>query len=124
MSLLRELSCDQPAEDVVPIMEAIQAVCATLLIEGKTRAGKVNVKWSGDFFNSNTSLVVGAAAMAISSSRAYQKNKRGTFTLHAKDAYERRMITRIVDSMIQSKKFKIARTKFQGKGKTWIMKTV
>ncbi len=124
MDLLRELSSEQP-DNAVPIMEAIQAVCSSLLIEGKrTSAGKVNVPGSKDFFNNNTGLVVGAAAMAISSQRAYQHNKRGTFTLHAKDAYERRMITRIVDSMVQSKKFKIARTKFQGKGKTWVMKTV
>lgn len=122
MSLLHELSCEPSDEPVIPIMEAIKAVCSTLLIEG--RAGKVNFKGTGDFFNNNTKLVVGAAAMAISSSKAYQHNKRGTFTLHAKDAYDKRMITRIVDSMVQSKKFKIARTKFQGGGKTWIMKAV
>ena len=125
MNLLQELTNETVADDVIPIMEAIRVVCSNLLIEGRShRAGKYNPKGSSDFFNSNTKLVVGAAAMAISSHRAYQKNKRATFTFHAKDAYERRMITRIVDSMVKSKKFKIARTKFQGANKTWVMKPI
>ena len=122
MKLLRELTEDQP-NDSINIVEAVEAACS-MLVENK-RGGRVNPQGTAkDFFNNNPSLVTGAAALAISAQNKYQVNKRGTFTMHAKNAYERRMVTRIVDAMVSSKEYKIARTKFSGHGKTWVLKKV
>lgn len=122
MKLLRELSEQMDNGNHIRVMEAIDAAFSTLM-ENK-RGGKITPKGSRDFFNSNSKLVIGAAAMAISANRQYQLNKKSTFTLHAKDAYERRMITQIVDALTRSRKFKIARTKFTGQNKTWVLKPV
>ena len=121
MKLLRELVEDQ--NDYVDIVGAVDAVCS-MLVEN-TRGGRVNPRGTAkDFFNNNPKLVTGAAALAISAQNKYQVNKRGTFTLHAKNAYERRMITRIVDAMISSKEYKITQAKSAGAGKTWVLKKV
>ena len=127
MKFLKELLDETP--DHINIMEAIELACEELMVlEGRRnnfQGGRSHPKYGHrDFFNNNPKLVTGAAALAISGNKQYQINKRGTFTLHAKDAYERRMITRIVDALTTSKHFRIARTKFAGGGKTWVLKKV
>ena len=114
MNLLRELT--EEKSDHMPIMEAVEAAL---------EEAKVGVKGSAkNFFSANQKLVVGAASMAVSAKAAYQRNKKFTVSLHAKDAYERRMITSIVDALTKAKKFKVVRTKFQSGGKTWVLKKV
>ena len=122
MDLLRDLI--EIKSDHVPIMEALNSLD---LIEENTRGGKVvtrAIKGAGKFFNANPSLVIGAAAMAVGAYSAYKRNKRNTITLHAKDAYERRMITSVVDALTKQNRFRVVRTKFQGGGKTWQLQRV
>lgn len=123
MNLLRELTTD--ITDHVPIMEAIAALS---VLDENTQGGRVNLKGASktakDFMKGNPALVIGAAALAIGAYSSYKKNKRNTITLHAKDAYERRMMTSIVDALITGNKFRIVRTKFQNSGKTWVLKRV
>lgn len=122
MELLRDLI--EIKIDHVPIMEALNSL---ELIEENKRGGKViprAMKGAKAFFNANPSLVIGAAAMAVGAYTAYKRNKRNTITLHAKDAYERRMMTSIVDALTKGNVFRVVRTKFSGGGKSWQLKRV
>ena len=117
MDLLRDLI--EIKSDHVPIMEALESL---ELIEENSRGGKVlprAMKGAKAFFNANPAMVIGAAAMAVGAYSQYKRNKRNTITLHAKDAYERRMMTSVVDALTKQNAFRVARTKFQGGGKTW-----
>ena len=78
----------------------------------------------GKFMNANPALVIGAAALAVAAHGKYKRNKRNTITLHAKDAYERKMMTSIVDALTKGGKFRITRTMFKQGGKSWILKRV
>lgn len=78
----------------------------------------------GKFMNANPALVIGAAALAVAAHGQYKRNKRNTITLHAKDAYERKMMTSIVDALTKGGKFRITRTMFKQGGKSWILKRV
>lgn len=95
-------------------------------IRENTRGGMIRkgMAKAGKFMNANPSLVVGAAALAVAAHGAYKRNKRNTISLFAKDAYERRMMTSIVDALISQNKFRVVRTKFQQGGKSWILKRV
>ena len=83
--------------------------------------GKVAVRGAGQFFKANPGLVIGAAALALDARGKYKRNKRNTIRLHAKDQYERRMMTSIVDALTRGGKFKIKRVHFQSGGKTWVL---
>jgi hypothetical protein len=134
MSLLQELTTEN--SDHVPIMEAISLIkrkidngedytdVNTKPIKENTRGGKITPKGAKGFFNANPGLVIGAAALAVGAYNKYKSNKRNTITLHAKDAYERRMMTSIVDVLTKQNKFRVLRTKFQQSGKTWVLKRV
>ena len=91
-----------------------------------TRGGIIRrgLQKAGKFMRANPSLVVGAAALAVGAHAAYKRNKRNTITLFAKDAYERRMMTSIVDALIKGNKFRVVRTKFSSGGKSWVLKRV
>jgi len=122
MDLLRDLI--EIKSDHVPIMEALRSL---ELIEENTRGGKIvprAIKGAKAFFNANPSMVVGAAAMAVGAYAQYKRNKRNTITLHAKDAYERRMMTSVVDALTKQNAFRVVRTKFSGGGKSWQLKRV
>lgn len=126
MSLLKELTDTKTTH--IPIMEVLEQLC--ILEEGRRRNPTVNLNAVGvkgapkHFYQVNDKLAVGAAAIAISSHAHYQRNKKATFSLHAKDAYERRMITKMVTALTQAGKYKVVRTKFQSGGKTWVMRVV
>lgn len=122
MDFLRDLIDIE--SDHVPIMEALNSLD---LIEENSRGGKVvprAIKGAKAFFNANPAMVIGAAAMAVGAYTQYKRNKRNTITLHAKDAYERRMMTSVVDALTKGNAFRVVRTKFQGGGKSWQLKRV
>ena len=89
-----------------------------------TRGGMIRkgLGKASKFMRANPALVVGAAALAVAAHGACKRNKRNTISLFAKDAYERRMMTSIVDALTKGGKFRVVRTKFSGGGKSWILK--
>lgn len=117
MALLRQLITNQLTNHV-PIMEALQKMGLTQ----NSTFGKKVPSGAKEFFKQHPSLVIGASALAITAYKKYTQNKRNTITLYAKNAYERRMITSIVDALTKENKFKIIKTRFQNGGKTWELK--
>ena len=95
-------------------------------ITENTRGGMIRKGMGkmGKFMNANPALVIGAAALAVNAYGKYKRNKRNTITLHAKDAYERKMMTSIVDSLTKGNKFRVVRSMFRQGGKSWILKRV
>jgi len=123
MELLRELvESEQEEIDALPLMEALEESIRTLGLQHK--GGKVNAMIGGakDFFKANPGLVTGAAVLAVSALKQYKNNQRNTVKLHAKTAYEKKMMTSIADALQKEGKFKLHRIKFEGGGKTWILK--
>ena len=120
MNLLRELI--EQETDALPLIEALEESIRSLNLQ--SAGGRVNAGIQGakEFFKANPGLTVGAAALAISAIVQYKKNQRNTIKLHAKTAYEKKMMTSIVDSLQKDGKFKIHRIKFEGGGKTWVLK--
>lgn len=121
MDLLRELTQLDETTEALPLLEALEESIRSLNLSSK--GGKINPTIAGakDFFAANPALVVGAAALAVSAYGQYQKNKRNTIRLHAKTAYEKKMMTSIVDTLTKDNKFKVQRIKFEGGGKTWVL---
>lgn len=123
MKLLRELIEPEIEEvEAIPLVEALEESIRSIQLQKS--GGKLNAALNGasSFFKANPGLVVGAAALALSSLKKYKQNQRNTIRLHAKTAYEKKMITSIVDALKKDGKFKIHRIKFEGGGKTWILK--
>lgn len=122
MSILKELVESEDKIDALPLLEALEESVKTLRMQKKGGRVSQGLKNAQDFFKANPALTVGAAALAIGGLSAYQKNKRNTIHLHAKTAYEKKMMTSIVDALQKDGLFKIERIKFEGGGKTWVMK--
>ncbi len=123
MSLLRELTeYEQDPVDAIPILEALEESVRSLNLQQRGGKVKTAIKGAADFFKANPVLATGAAAMAVNAFATYKKNKRNTIRLHAKTAYEKKMMTSIVDALQKEGKFKIHRIKFEGGGKTWILR--
>lgn len=123
MSLLRELTdYEQDPIDAIPLVEALEESIRSLQMAHK--GGKLNpsIKGAADFFKANPGLTIGAAALAVGAYSQYQKNKRNTIRLHAKTHSEKKMMTSIVDALQKEGKFKVQRIKFEGGGKTWILR--
>lgn len=122
MKLLRELAQPEVEQiDALPLMEALEEAVRKLNMQHKGGLTKA-VHGAKSFFKANPALTVGAAAMAVSALATYNKNKRNTIRLHAKTAYEKKMMTDIVDALQKGGKFKVHRIKFEGGGKTWILR--
>lgn len=123
MGLLQELvETEQDCADAIPLMEALEESIRSLNMQHA--GGKVNSMIGGakDFFKANPGLVTGAAVLAVSALKHYKNNQRNTVKLHAKTAYEKKMMTSISDALIKEGKFKLHRIKFEGGGKTWVLK--
>jgi len=121
MDLLQEITGEYDSE-VVPLMEAISQSVRQLQLAKK--GGKVTNKMVKDFISKNPKLTDAAAINALSAYQQYKTNKRNTVTLFAKSAYDKRMVKRMVDSMIKSKKFKLHRSKYADGGKYYELKQI
>ena len=99
--------------------EAINAVKQT-----KPRFIKPAIKGAKDLFTKNPGLTIAAAAVAVDAYDKYRRNKRNTISLFAKDAFEKRMMKDVVDSLTQSGKFKLKHTKYAHGGQYWVLKRV
>ena len=119
-SLIQEcLELNQDNIEAIPIVELLDESVKKLNLQKKGGLVKSGVK---DLFKANPGLVSGAAMLAISGLNEYNKYLRNTFKLHAKSAYDRKMVSSIVDALKDSGKYRIHRIKFEGGGKTWIMR--
>lgn len=122
MDLLRELTLTEQEDiNAVPLMEALEEAVRSF---GSNSKGGIEKAVGGakEFFAKNPELAIGATALAIGAYAEYNKNKRNTIRLHAKTPSEKKMMTSIVDALQQNGKFKIHRIKFEGGGKTWVLK--
>lgn len=123
MSILKELITDESKPiEALPIIEALEEAVKSLNLSSKGGLVSQGIKNAGAFFKANPALTTGAAALAIGALGNYQKNKRNTIHLHAKTAYEKKMMTSIVDALGKDGLFKVQRIKFEGGGKTWILR--
>lgn len=121
MDLLQEITEEYDSE-VVPLMEAISQSVRQLQMAKK--GGKVTNKMVKDFIRKNPKLTDAAAINALSAYQQYKTNKRNTVTLFAKSPYDKRMVKRMVDSMIKSKKFKLHRSRYADGGKYYELKQI
>lgn len=118
MQLLNELLDIQTP---VPLMEALEESLITA-----SKGGKIlpDVKGAKDFFKKNPVLTIAAASMAINAYAKYKQSQRNTIRLFAKDAYEKKMMTDIVDTLTKQGKFKLAKTAYADGGKVWVLTRV
>jgi len=121
MDLLREIT-EEYNSDVLPLMEAISKSVKELKLTKK--GGTVTNKMVKDYIKANPKLTAAAAMHAVAAYQQYKTNKRNTVKLFAKTPYEKRMITNVVKSMLDSKKFKLHRTRYAEGGKYWELKQV
>jgi len=121
MDFLKEITEDYSIE-TIPLMEAISQAVRELKLMKK--GGKVTNKMIKDFIKDNQNLTKAAAINALSAYSQYKTNKRNTISLFARNAYDKRLVKSIVDSMISSKIFKIHRVKYAQGGKFWEMKKI
>lgn len=121
MSILKEcIKINQETIDALPLLEKLDEAIKALNLQSK--GGLVNGKGVKSLFKANPKLVTKAATLAINGLNQYNKYLRNTIKLHAKSAYEKKMMTSIVDSMKNSGQFKIFRIKYEGGGKTWVLR--
>jgi len=119
--MLREL-VQQDEVDALPLMEAIEESLRDLHLQKRGGTVQSAIQGAKDFFRANPLLVTGAAALAVDAYMQYKKNKRNTIRLHAKTDYEKRMMTSIVDALTKEGTYAPPKIKFEGGGKTWILK--
>jgi len=124
MQMLKECyTLTQEQVDAIPLVEALEESVRELKLRkagGAVKNSAVDLK---GFFKDNKNLVGDAAVLALSSFNEYRKHRRDTIKLHAKSAYDKKMMTSIVDALKNSGKFKVQRIKFEKGGKSWILKT-
>jgi len=121
MRLLKEcLEITEESVDAIPLLETLDESIKHLNLQKK--GGIVNAAGVKDLFKANPKLVTKAATLAINGLNQYNKYLRNTIKLHAKSSYDRKMMTSIVDAMKNSGKFKVYRIKYEGGGKTWVMR--
>ena len=110
----------QEPSDALPIVEVLDEAVRELKLQKK--GGLAIPKGAKEFFGANQKLATDASVLAIGAISQYSNIQRNTIKLHAKSAYERKMITSIVDALKGTGKFRVHRIKFEGGGKTWILR--
>ncbi len=126
MSLLQEcIEINQEQVDALPVLEMLDESIKQLGLQsagGIAPHRLVQGKAIRDMFKTNPKLVTKAATLAINGLNQHNKYLRKTIKLHAKSAYDRKMMTSIVDALKGTGQFKVWRIKYEGGGKTWVMK--
>lgn len=121
MSILNELT-EEYTDDIVPLAEALEEAVATMNARGKSGFIKSGIKGAAGFFKKNPAVTVAAATLALDQYTKYKANKRNTIKLFAKDAYEKKMMTSVVDAIVKGGRFKVVKTKYAQGGKYWVLK--
>ena len=121
MKFLKELN-DDYSVDEVPLMEAISTAVKELKL---MKNGKVmNNRAVKAFIKNNASLVNSSALKALSSYKQYKTNARNLISFHSTDAYSKKMMTKMVKTLTDSKMFKLHRTRYSGNNKYWEHKKI
>lgn len=120
MTTLTEL-CEGLNEPTVDLMEAINES-----IFAASKGGKVmpSIKGAKDFFVKHPALTIAAASLAVDAYSKYKQSERNTIKLFAKDAYEKKMMSDIVNTLTTQGKFKLAKTTYANGGRVWVLKRV
>lgn len=121
MTILTELTEDYN-DEVVPLMEALEEAVAVM--NSRKRGGPVKsaIKGAAGFFKKNPAVTIAAATLALDQYSKYRANKRNTIKLFAKDAYEKKMMTDVVDAITKSGRYKVVKSKYASGGKYWVLK--
>jgi len=123
MDLLTELT-NEYGNEPINLFEALEEAIAVAGGGRHTRGGPVKSKLKGAaaFFKKNPGVTIAAATMALDSYTKYKANRRNTIKLFAKDAYERKMMTSVVDAMTKSGRYKVVKTRYSSGGRFWVLK--
>ena len=123
MDLLTELTTEY-TDEPINLCEALEEAVALAHTSRNSKGGaiKSKIKGAANFFKKNPGLTIGAATLALDSYTKYKANKRNTVKLFAKDAYERKMMTSVVDAMTKTGRFKVVKQRYAGGGKYWVLK--
>jgi len=121
MDFLREIT-EEYSTETIPLMEAISQAVKELKMMKK--GGKVTNKMVKDFISKNPSLTTAAAINALAAYKQYKTNKRNTINLFAKSPYDKRMMTQMITQMLNSKQFKLTKSKYADGGKYWELQKV
>lgn len=121
MELLKELHEDYIPLDI-PLFEALHESIFSVSKGGEKITPAI--KGAKDFFVKHPALTVAAAALAVDAYAKYKQSKRNTIRLFAKDAYEKKMMTDIVDTLTKQGHFKVKKTAYANGGRVWVLKRV
>lgn len=123
MDLLTELTTEYNDEPI-NLFEALEEAVAVMGTMRNTRGGPVKntLKGAAKFFKKSPGVTIAAAALALDSYTKYKANKRNTIKLFAKDAYERKMMTSVVDAMTKTGRFRVVKTRYAQGGRFWVLK--
>lgn len=104
-------------DDSVQLMEAFESASKAFT---KVKTGAKDIgSGAKDFFKAHPALSVGAAAIALNAYSNYKKSQRNTLKLYAKDSYEKKMMTDIVDVLTKSGRFRLKKSKYEQGGHSW-----
>lgn len=123
MEMLTELTTEYGSEPI-NLMEALEEAVGVMNARRNTKGGpiKATLKGAASFFKKNPGVTIAAATLALDTYSKYKANKRNTVKLFAKDAYERKMMTSVVDAMIKGGRFKVVKTRYAQGGRYWVLK--
>ena len=121
MTLLIELTEDY-GDEYIPLAEALEEAVA--IMNTRSRGGPIRtaMKGAAGFFKKHPGVTIAAATLALDSYSKYRANKRNTIKLFAKDAYEKKMMTDVVDALTQRGKYRVVKQKYADGGKFWVLK--
>jgi len=116
MDLLRNLYQEH---EEVHLMEALEEAFI-----GASKSGKISgaFKTAKDFFTKHPGLTIAAAVTAVDTYAKYKQSQRNTIKLFARDPYEKKMMTDIVDSLTKQGSFKVVKIAHTDGGKAWVLK--
>ena len=121
MSLINELT-EEYNDEVVPLVEALEEAVATMNASRRGGPIKSAIKGAAGFFKKNPGVTIAAATLALDQYAKYRANKRNTIKLFAKDAYEKKMMTDVVDAITKSGRYKVVKSRYASGGKYWVLK--
>lgn len=116
MELIKELYTEYDEIEVDLISAIEESLKESNLLEAKSSASKLFLK--------NPGITIAAASLALDAYSKYKQNKRNTIRLFAKDPYEKRMMTDIVQSLTDKGKFKLLKTSYADGGQHWVLKRI
>lgn len=89
-----------------------------------SRGGMLNktLRKGAAALTANPGLAVAGATLAVAGIAAYNKNKRNTVRLFAKDHRERTLYTKIINDLMKTGSYKKVREKHAGGGYMWELK--